>query len=411
MSGQPNEYDLPSLWPPGNAGRPTAASWDARRAQLLQAFASQVYGRTPEGGGLGEVTVRTRRDDALGGCGSRIEADLTMVGPRGTSTASLLVYLPAAAPAAGPVPALVGLNFEGNHATTTEPDVRIAPAAERIGAAHRQAVAQRGAQAHRWPYAQILRRGYAVATLWYEEIEIDLPGFAEDGIRGLFGQSSHRDAGDWGAIGAWAWGLSRARDALAQFAEIDASAVIAVGHSRLGKTALWAAAQDQRFAAVVSNGSGCGGASLFRHKGIEDIKVLTSARPHWFARRFAEYQGAEERLPVDQHQLLALVAPRPTHVGSASRDAGADPYGELLSTLHASPVFELYGHRGTLPPEAVPPGRDLPAALAAAVATPTIGTRVGGRLSYHLREGEHDMLAEDWMHILDFADENIAAGP
>jgi Glucuronyl esterase, fungi len=143
--------------------------------------------------------------------------------------------------------------------------------------------------------------------------------------------------------------LSRALDALAQLSEVDATAVIAVGHSRLGKAALWAAATDQRFAGVVSSDSGCGGASLFRHRVGEDIAAITSTFPHSFARRFADYRDAPDELPIDQHHLLALVAPRLTHVASASRDEHADPYGELLSTLHATPVFELYGHQGPPP--------------------------------------------------------------
>lgn len=404
----PAPYHLPGLWPRDNPQGPSVAAWEStRRGQLVGSFASHVYGHTPDGGGLGDISVHSRRDDALDGSARRIEADLTLVGPKGTRTASLLVYLPAAASALRPVPAVLGLNFSGNHATATEPDVCVPTASERIGAAHQQRVAHHGAEARRWPYAQIVARGYAVATLWYEELEVDLPGFASAGVRGLFDGSADRDTQGWGAIGAWAWGLSRALDALTQFAEIDASAILAVGHSRLGKTALWAAAQDPRFAGVVSNESGCGGASLFRHKGIEDIRVITSVRPHWFAQGFADYRDAEERLPVDQHQLLALQAPRPTHVASASRDHGADPRGEFLSTLHASPVFELYGHRGTLTPGSVAPGHDLPAAAAGVVADPAPGTRIGGRLSYHLRDGEHDMLAEDWAHVLDFADENL----
>jgi hypothetical protein len=263
----------------------------------------------------------------------------------------------------------------------------------------------RGAKARRWPYEQILARGYAVATAYYEEIEIDAPGNAAAGVRGIFAEDK-ADPESWGAIGAWAWGLSRLFDALDAFAAT--AAVFAVGHSRLGKTALWAAAQDERFAAVISNDSGCGGASLFRHKGVEDIAVITSAQPHWFAPGFADYRNAEETLPVDQHQLLALQAPRPTHVASATRDPGADPYGEYLATLHASPIFERYGLTGPLPAGTIAPGADLEPARALAQPWPAPGHRVGRQLSYHLRDGEHDILAEDWAHFLDFADQNSA---
>jgi hypothetical protein len=246
--------------------------------------------------------------------------------------------------------------------------------------------------------------------MWYEDLEVDLPGpgCAADGIRGMFDPAG---VDSWGAIGGWAWALSRILDALASFEEIDATRVIAVGHSRLGKVALWASAQDQRFAGIVSNDSGCGGASLFRHRGVEDIDLITSVRPHWFARSFAEYRNREDALPVDQHQLLALQAPRPTHVSSATQDLGADPYGEFLSTLHASPVFELFGYRGTLSAETVEPGLDIPAELALNQPYPDADRRIGEQLSYHVREGKHGMHESDWRHILDFADLTVDPTP
>lgn len=383
-------YELPRLYP---------AEWESgRRGQTLSLFESHVYGHTPPDGCIADVEVDARNPNALGGLARRVEATVTVAGPRGIRKIALLVYVPAPASATNPAPAFLGLNFMGNHATTAEPDIRV-PA---LGAQ-----TERGAQSRRWPYGQILARGYAVATAYYEEIEVDTPGHARDGVRGIFADDS-ADPQSWGAIGGWAWGLSRMLDAVGTFSDIDSSAVFAVGHSRLGKTALWAAAQDPRFAGVISNNSGCGGASLFRHKGIEDIAVITAARPHWFAPGFAEYRGAEEQLPVDQHQLLALQAPRATHVASATRDAGADPYGEYLATLHASPIFERYGRTGPLPTGTIGPGAELGPAHALALPRPTPGRRLGAHLSYHLRDGEHDVLAEDWAHFLDFADCNSA---
>lgn len=403
MTGEPAAYTLPGLWRPSEDEHSVARWESGRRQELVERFAAHVYGRTPGEGGLAGMVVRRRTLDP-GVQAVRIEAELTLAGPRGSMVTSLLLHLPPDAGRARPVPAFVGLNFRGTHATTEHSGIEVCAAAQRIAAAHGEQAAPRGAEARRWPYRMICDRGYAVATMWYEELEVDLPGYASTGVRGLFKEGDGGgDAGSWGAIGAWAWGLSRALDALTAFPEIDGGAVIAVGHSRLGKAALWAAAQDQRFAGVVSNDSGKGGASLFRHRGIETIEVLASVRPHWFARRFDSYRNAEDRLPVDQHQLLALIAPRGLHVGSASRDRGADPRGEFLSTLHASPVFELYGHHGTLPPGSTAPGQDLAAEVACEVPSPSPGGRQGERLSYHLRDGEHDLLAEDWGHILDFA--------
>lgn len=397
---------VPNLWSPDKGSDQSIDRWESRRrSELLRLFADQVYGRTPPGGRIDDLTMDSRNDHALNGSAIRIEADLVLVGPAGARTVSLLIYAPASA-AGHPAPAFLGLNFQGNHAISPEPDVRLAATAEAIDAAHRRTPAGRGAESRRWPLKQILGRGYAVATIWYEELEIDLPGHPESGVRGLFPRGFERPSDDWGAIGAWAWGLSRALDALTEIPEIDEQQVVAIGHSRLGKTALWAAAQDQRFAGVISNESGCGGASLFRHHSIEDIEVITSARPHWFAPRFSDYRGIDEQLPVDQHQLLALQAPRITHVGSALHDAGADPTGEFLSTLYASPIFELYGCQGTRPAGSDRADVDQLLQRDAAILPPADEV-IGGRLSYHLRDGEHDMLAEDWKHILAVTDQHL----
>lgn len=395
---------LPGFWT--SPSEASVDTWEtSRRPELLEMFATYIYGRTPPGGRLDQLVTVGRAEDALEGAATRIELDLTVTGPVGARTLALLVYAPAHA-ADKPAPAFVGLNFKGNHTTTADAGVRQPTTLASIAGAHGGSVPERGSQARRWPLLKIINRGYAIATMCYEELEIDLPGFAQRGVRGIFHPDTRQQGDSWGAIGAWAWGLSRVLDALHELPEIDDQRAIAVGHSRLGKTALWAAAQDQRFAGVVSNDSGCGGASLFRHRGIEDVEVITSARPHWFAPRLAYYCGADEQLPIDQHQLLALQAPRLTHVGSASRDDGADPEGEFLSTLLGSSVFELYGHQGTRPTGADLAEFDLARQRGHEI-LPRPGTLVGGRLSYHLRDGDHDMLAEDWDHILEVADRHL----
>lgn len=412
-------YTLPSLWNPTTAMH-SALEWQTtRRTEVLEMFASNVYGHTPDGGGVVAVKVLSHKESALDGLATRTEFTVTLGGPLGTRDVSLLLYLPTDASSQKPVPAFLGLNFKGNHATTLEADVRVSTGenfgkgleydAEEAG----EVPAKRGAEERRWPYRVALARGYAVATLHYEEIETDIPGAAAVGVRGLFDSEStlveRHDPEAWGAIGAWAWGLSRAFDVLASLDEIDSTSVMVIGHSRLGKTSLWAAAQDVRFAAAISNDSGCAGAALFRHKSGEDVAILARVRPHWFAPKFASYGEAESMLPIDQHQLLALVAPRPLHVASASLDIPADPHGEYLATLHATPVFNLFGFEGTLAAGVSPLGEDLSADLAFRSPIPSPGVRVGGQLSYHLREGGHDVLVEDWMHFLDFADHNLGS--
>lgn len=396
---------LPGLWGP-DAPEITPSQWEGpRRAQILDRFATEIYGRTPEGGGVSTVAELSRDDSACGGRGSRSELAVTLEGPLGSRSVSLLLSVPTGASRLRPAPLFLGLNFRGNHSTTDDPAVRLSSGRTRE-------LAQRGSERHRWPVEMILDRGYAVATAHYSELEPDFPGAAEEGVRGLFdkgpalGDSRAPDA--WGAVGAWAWGLSRMLDVLRDDARIDGSRVIVHGHSRLGKAALWASAQDARFAATISNDSGCAGASLFRHAAGESIAMITSNFPHWFAGNFDRYRGREGALPVDQHHLLAALCPRPIHIASASQDHHADPRGEYLSTLHASPIMELFGHRGTLVSGWSKPGCDLATSLSAALPSPPVDTRVGERLSYHVRSGGHDVLADDWKHFLDFADHNLA---
>jgi hypothetical protein len=197
-------------------------------------------------------------------------------------------------------------------------------------------------------------------------------------------------ANEPGAIAAWAWGLSRVLDWLATRPEVNEHAVIVVGHSRLGKTALWAGACDPRFAMVVSNESGCGGAALSRRNYGETVGVITSRFPHWFCPSFAQYAGRELELPVDQHTLLAMTAPRPLYVASAEGDRWADPRGEFLSAEAVGPVWRLYGRTGLGTSE-----------------YPEVGRSVGEFVRYHVRAGKHDLLLEDWQHFADMADDTL----
>jgi hypothetical protein len=192
---------------------------------------------------------------------------------------------------------------------------------------------------------------------------------------------------DWSAIGAWAWGLSRALDYLVTNKAIDARHIALIGHSRLGKAALWAAAQDHRFSLVISNESGKGGASLLRRGFGETTDHLNSAFPHWFSPVYKQYTGHPENLPVDGNDLLALIAPRPLYVASAAEDLGSDPRGEFLAAVNASRVYQLLGKKGL-----------------GNIPMPPVDQPVMHDIGYHIRTGKHDVTAFDWDQYLAFAD-------
>ena len=364
----------------------TKKDWEKRRSEIYTIFEKEVFGVVPEWKGHVKSTIVSQKKDALGGLARRKEVRLDFINGDKKVSVMVLIYLPQNSKDA---PVFLSYNFDGNHTTTMEPDVLITDSwvsnNKEYGISDNRANEKgRGGAVSRWPVKEIVSRGFGVATIYYGDVDPDFDDGFKNGIHQLF--DSKRDSTSWGSIAAWSWGLSRIMDYFETDKDINAKRVIVMGHSRLGKTSLWAGASDLRFAMTVSNNSGCGGAALSKRIFGETVGRINNAFPHWFCDNYKKYSLKEELMPVDQHELLALIAPRPLYVASAAEDLWADPKGEFLSCVYASPVYELLGMKGL-------PSKEMPA-----ISKPLIGT-----IAYHIRPGKHDVTMYDWQRYMDFA--------
>jgi hypothetical protein len=390
-------YTLPPLLTTSDGQEvKTAATWTAkRRPEIMALYREHVYGRPPAALPKDlswKVVEQDRR--ALGGTAHRKQIEVRFSKKPDAPLMRVLLYTPAAAK--GPVPVFLVLHFNGNWAIVDDPGVILHETWDRKT---QQRVVpptdvKRGTSKE-WDVPLVLARGYGIAAVYYGDIEPDFPEGAglPFGVRPLFwkpGQTA-RAPDDWGALSAWGWGLSRALDYLRTDRQVDGNRVIAVGQSRLGKTVLWAGAQDQRFAAVIASCSGEGGAALSRRDYGENLDNMTTTFLYQFGDAFKRYHKRWNDLPVDAHMLVALMAPRPLLLNTGSEDRWSDPRGEFLAAQAASPVYALFGKKG-------PAGEE----------QPPLDKPVLHDLAFHEHTGRHAILATDWKVFLDFADAKIA---
>lgn len=362
----------------------TPEQFATRREEILSLFETHVYGVLPKTGFSNSFEIM-EEGEALNGAALRRQVKMRFSTGKGSSDALLLLYLPKSEKK---VPVVLGLNFRGNH--TVLKDDAITPSFS-FDTSEKDWEEKRGTAAYRWNISECIRRGYGVATCYSGDFAQDKKeGYADRVIR-LF------DEPEFKAVGAWSFGLLRCVDYLMTDSAIDHDHIAVIGHSRLGKAAVWAGANDPRIGMVISNDSGNTGASLSRGNHGETVYTITSAFPHWFSSEYAKYGKRENSLPVDQNLLLASIAPRKLYVAGAEDDLWADPQGAFNSLQSAKKAFSLYYGSDVLPDtlETYPP----------------IGTGFGcSSMGVHMRKGMHDVTEEDWRFYLDYMDRFFVPG-
>jgi hypothetical protein len=371
----------------------TKADWfSKRKPELQQLFQYYMYGYAPPVPTNLKAEIVRVNEKFLDGRATKKEVVITF-GPEGTPPLNLLVIVPNER--SGPAPVFLGINFRGNHTLHSDESIAIPTAwiSDRYEGVknNRATAASRGSRFDTWAMDDTIDAGYALATFWCGDLDPDRPDFT-DGVHPHYLQSGQDHLGphDWGTIAAWAWGVSRAVDYLVTDSTIDKGRIAVVGHSRLGKTTLLAAALDDRIALAIPHQAGCGGTAPSRSTTGESVERINTSFPHWFNDTFPQFNEQVERLPFDQHCLVALVAPRPVLMSNAVEDTWANPAGQFEMLVAADPVYRLLGVEGLC--QKTPP--------------PT-GKLLNSRLGYYIRPGKHSMTRDDWRIFREFADEHL----
>ena len=376
-----------------NDGTPvnSVEKWEGeRRAELLELFRSEIYGRSPARRAGQDYKVVRTDEIAIGGMATSQEI-LIYFDESEEKYIRLVTWVPNGLD--HPAPGFLMMNTSGN-ASINEDESISYPDAQQLKNYEIHGFPRYGQSRHFYPLELILSRGYAFLSFYKSDLDPDFDDGFQNGVHPFIFKEGQDfpEPDQWGGLSAYAWGCSRVMDWLEEAqTRVNPRRISTIGHSRGGKTALWAAAQDTRFAMAISNDSGCAGAALSRRHFGQTVRQIQTTFPQWFCRNFIKYMDNEDALPVDQHELIALIAPRPVYVGSASGDMWADPKGEFLSLVHARPVYELYGIHG-MPSDQWPDVR-----------VPVIGDHMG----YHVRIGRHAILGYDWVQYLNFADKYL----
>ncbi len=365
-----------------------------RRPELQALFQHYMYGAVPPRPAHQQARVLAEYQDFLGGKATLRLITLDTAGA-GSPQIDLMFVLPNER--RGPAPVILAMNFCGNQSLTGDSRVPLARGwvykdckgcSNNIVTEASRNAGPKDWPSHDWPLAEIVRRGYALATFYSGDIDSDRADVS-DGVYAWLagGDPATNQPANRGSIAAWAWGFHRCVDYLASDHDIDASHIAALGHSRQGKAALLAAAFDERIALVIPHQAGCGGSAPSRGKTGESVKRINTSFPHWFNAEFKQFNEAPERLPFDQNCLVALCAPRPVLFSNAQEDQWANPSGQFEVLQAADAVYRFLGVEGLAAKE-MPPQRQL----------------VDSRLGYYIREGKHLMSADDWEVFLNFAD-------
>jgi hypothetical protein len=356
-------YTLPQILKTSeNVDIKTKGQWERiRRPEILKLFEDNVYGQMPDDFDSLSFIITNQNDTAMNRKAKLREVAITVYRNAESVSIHLILFVPRSK-----IPAPTFLLINNREKENTDRARQI--------------------KSEFWPAEMMIDSGFAIAAFHVNDLAPDNKDSFGSGVLRMYPEQLNADNG-MRAIGAWAWGASRVMDYLERDKEINAKQVAIVGHSRGGKASLWASAQDDRFAMCVTNNSGNTGAALSHRRFGETIAAINTTFPHWFTTNYKKYNNNEDALPVDQHMLLALTAPRALYVTSATKDLWADPTGTFLSLKEAEKVYMLYGKNSKLP-DTSPRAND-----------PVIRPP----LAYHIREGVHDMTTYDWRNFIALA--------